>query len=147
MNTVSEVLGNSGSPITVTLSDGRIISVRKFTQADKAAIEQQVKGAAREQLMADRHEFADTEFQLAYGAFIDRVASQDYKFGDRVFNSFLQSNAGTLHITRALCSCDGKEFTENEIASLGMDRPNWETIQIALKQALAESFPKGQARI
>ncbi len=31
MNTVSETLGNSGPPITVTLTDGRVIAVRKFT--------------------------------------------------------------------------------------------------------------------
>lgn len=147
MNTVSEVLGNSGEPITVTLTDGRVVTIRKFTQADKTAIEQHVKKAAREQLMEDRNVFSDIEFQLAYGAFNDRVASADYKFGGRVLNSFLQSPAGALYFTKILCSVDGKAFTEDELMGLVMDKPNWDAIQLAASQAMAESFPKGPARI
>lgn len=147
MNTVSDVLGNSGAPITATLSDGRTIHVRRMDQGAKTKIEQHLKSMARQQVMDDRHEFTDAEFQLAYGAFLDRVASSDYKFGGKAYTSFLQSGAGGTFITRMLCAwSDGKEFTESDLMTAMGNPPDQTSLTLAVQQAIQESFPKAAAR-
>lgn len=146
MNTVSDVLGNSGSPITASLKDGRVVHVSRLDQAGKTRIEQHLKAGARNQVMEDRHEFTDAEFQLAYGAFLDRVASADYKFGGAAYTRFLQSGAGGSYMLRMLSKWDdGKDVTENDLIGIMQVRSDQETLTLAIQQAIAESFPKGQA--
>lgn len=146
MNTVSDVLGNSGAPVVATLPDGRTLNVLRLDQAGKTKIEQHLKAMARAQVMEDRHEMTDAEFGIAYGALIDRVASADYKFGGAIYVKFLNSGAGGVHLMRMLCRWpDGREVTENEMMGLMTDAASVEAIRLATSQAIAESFPKGQA--
>lgn len=149
MNTVSEVLGNSGSPITAVLHDGREVHVSRLDQAGKTRIEQHLKATARSQVFEDKIELNDAEFQLAYGAFLDRVASSDYKFGGGVYVRFLQSGAGGAYVTRMLTRwADGKDFTESDLMNamtytVDGKKPDELTLRLAVQQAIAESFPKG----
>lgn len=142
MNTVSDVLGNSGSPITATLSDGRVITVKRLDQGGKTKVEQYLKSLARDQVMEDRHAFTDTEFQLAYGAFIDRCSSADFKFGGQIYNRFLMSGAGGIFITRMLCSMDGKDVSENDVLAVMQHPTDKDVVALAVRQAISESFPK-----
>lgn len=147
MNTVSDVLGNAGSPITATLADGRVVSVKRLDQAAKTKVEQHLKATAREQVMEDRHAFTDAEFQLAYGAFLDRVSSADFKFGGSIYNRFLMSAGGGMFVTKMLCSVGGKEFTDSEVLA-AMNHPTDKTaLTLAVQQAIAESFPKAAAPV
>jgi hypothetical protein len=145
MNTVSDVLGNAGAPITATLSDGRVVTVRRLDQGCKTKVEQHLKGLARDQVMEDRHAFTDAEFQLAYGAFIDRVSSADFKFGGSIYERFLKSGSGGLFLTRMLCSVNGKDLSENDVIAITQHPDDNVSLTLAMKQAVAESFPKAAA--
>lgn len=160
MNTVSEVLGNAGAPIQATLHDGRSVIVSRLDQAGKTRIEQHLKASARAQVFDDKVELNDAEFQLAYGAFLDRVASSDYKFGGGVYVRFLQSGAGGAYVTRMLTKwADGKDFTEQDLmtamsytedqvddkGNAKKEKPDETTIRLAVQQAIQESFPKDAA--
>lgn len=146
MNTVSEVLGNSGAAITVSFDDGRVLTIKKLDQRGKTEIEQYLKSQARDQLNEDRIGMADAEYALAYGAFLDRVASGDYKFGGRVYTSFVGSGAGGLHLAIQLSSwADGKKLTENEMVELLSNPSHQAKLTTAIQQSIAESFPKATA--
>ncbi len=144
MNTVSDVLGNSGPPIPVMLPDGRELNVVRMAISDRAKIEQHLKLTVRTQLLDDRHEMSDAEYGLAYEAFLRIVAAQEMKYGGHLFGKFIMSGTGGLFLIRMLCRwLDGKELTEADMASL--DAKSIEAIKLAVSQAMAESFPKGQA--
>lgn len=146
MKTVSDVLGNSGSPITVTMSDGRTLVFSRLTQKVKTAVEQHLKALARNQVMEDRHEFADGEFELAYGSFLKSVSSGDFKYGGRVYMAFIGSGAGGIFLTQALARwSDGKELTEPEITNLSQHPDDKTLLTLGLRQAIEESFPKAVA--
>lgn len=146
METVSDVLGNIGSPITVDVN-GRVLLIRKMDQKSKTQIEQHVKAESRQQILSDREGMSDTEYQLAYGAFLDRVSSGDYKFGGRIYSAFLGSGSGGMFMARMLSMWEDtkKSPDEMEMAGLMMDPDSRGKLELALKQAIQESFPKAKA--
>jgi hypothetical protein len=68
-------------------------------------------------LNEDKESMSDSEYQLAYGAFLDRASSGDYKFGGRVYVSFLSGGAGGMFLARMLTtwSDGGKSLSEDEM--------------------------------
>lgn len=142
MNTVSDVLGNSGSPITATLSDGRVLTVKRFDQGTKTKIEQHIKNTIREQVMEDRLNFTDLEFPLAYGAWLAIAGSASCKFGGPIYKAFCETPSGGIYVAQVLCSIDGKNITEFDVITLTQHPVDGKTITLAIGQAMAESFPK-----
>jgi hypothetical protein len=148
MNTVSDVLGNSGSAITVEFDDGKILTISRLDQKGKTRIEQHVKALAREQLTEDKETMSDQEYALAYGAFLDRVSSGDYKFGGRIYAGFIGSGSGGLYLARMLSSWqNGKSPTEDEMVEIMGDRKKQAKLTAAIQQSIAESFPKASAPV
>lgn len=143
MNSVSDVLGNSGAMIEAPMQDGRVVVVKRLDQAGKTKIEQHLKAMARQQVMEDKADFSDVEFELAYGALLKSVSSADYKFGGKVYTAFLSSGSGGTYITRMLSTWQGgKELTEQDVVNVMANKQDQESLKLALKQAIQESFPK-----
>lgn len=146
MNTVSDVMGNSGAPVTAEHPEWGTLYVARFDQNAKTKIEQHLKASARNEVNELRHEQTDAEYQLTMGAYLDRVAGADYKFGGRVFVSFMNSGSGASFIARMLVTrADGVPIPEMEFYKAISVEPTKTIINSAVKQAMAESFPKAPA--
>lgn len=122
----------AGSPIPANIG-GKDFQVGLITQAVKGKLEQLCKAEVRGTVLEDKDHLNDEEFKLAYGAFLDRVGSGDFKFGGPTHRKWMASPAG-MTATVGICF----NVSQEEAVSLMQSYPD--EVGKIIEQVFAESF-------
>lgn len=138
MKTSASVMTNLGAaagsqPYTLGT---KVVMYTPVTQKVKAKLEGMLTNKARMALKADKDFMSDEEYQLAFGAFHDRVVTGAYTFGSKLFKAWFQTSDGVGHMLEACTGTTCLEWQEiivsnptetAELIGLIMDVsfPNW----------------------
>lgn len=128
----------TGQPIDVTIN-GRDYKVGLLTQKAKGQLERICERRARAALLDGKDQLTDEEFRIAWGAFLDKVASGDFAYGGTTFRKWVESGVGTIGLVQVLFGIESAEDAEKLVLE------NQTETSTALRSVFAASFPQAPA--
>jgi len=133
---VSEVIGNEGAGIPLTLPDGRAFTARLIDQAMKSAIERTYQGRALQAVMEMKPALTPDEYRDQLAELAKRKAAGAYRFTGLM--PLFDTPDGFFVLAQHV-------FGVDEDAALGMAVASPEELKLVVRQVMEESFRPNRA--